>query len=177
VRLHQPRDDDDMVRRVLDGRCELAVTHLPVQRAGLKLTLLGTQQIGVLLPPGTPPGPDPLPITALDGLPIIDSMRGYDTVRAVVRDALRRAGVRMRRSVVTFHPESIVPLVIAGGGAAFVNDRYAREGAMAGVTVRRLHPAITCDVGLLHREGTLSPASRGFTDVLLEETAVLREFA
>jgi DNA-binding transcriptional LysR family regulator len=191
VRLHEPRDEDEMVRLLLDGGYELAVAHLPVRRSGLQVVPLGSQEVWALLPPagpsapstpstpsgldgpggpggpGGPPGPpDPLPVGALDGRDVIDSMRGDDAARWVVRAALTAAGVGMRRTVLSRHPDAIVPLVVQGAGVAFANRGYAERARRAGAVVRRLEPPIRCDFGLLHRRGALSPAARSLIEVL-----------
>jgi DNA-binding transcriptional LysR family regulator len=44
VRVHGPRDEDDLVRHVVDGRCELGVTYLPVEHAALRVEPLGRQR-------------------------------------------------------------------------------------------------------------------------------------
>jgi DNA-binding transcriptional LysR family regulator len=178
VRLHEPRDEDEMVRLLLDGRYELAVTHLPVRRAGLHVVPLGSQEVWALLPPGVPADapdvpdmPDPLPVGALDGRDVVDSMRGDEAAKRAVRTALAAAGVTMRRTVLTRHPDAIVPLVTSGAGVAFTNRGYAGRAARAGAVVRRLDPPVRCEFGILHRPGQLSPAALGLVDVLLRHTA------
>jgi hypothetical protein len=44
VRVHGPRDEDDLVRHVVDGRCELGVTYLPVEHPAVRVELLGRQE-------------------------------------------------------------------------------------------------------------------------------------
>jgi DNA-binding transcriptional LysR family regulator len=171
VRLHSPRDEDEMIRLVLDGRCELALTYLPVPGSGLRVSELGRQEVWVALPPGSAPGPDPLPVGALDGLSLVANVEGHEAVRAAVRSGLRAAGVRMRPAVVSRHQEAVVPLVLAGAGVAFVSRWYAREAARRGAVVRRLDPSVSCAFGLLHRATSMSPGGAAFVKMLVDALA------
>jgi DNA-binding transcriptional LysR family regulator len=126
----------------------------------------------VLLPPGDEGRPDPLPLATLDGRAIVMSMTGFEAIRTALGAAMQEAGGVLRPSVLTRHREAIVPLVRSGTGIAFTNGRYAEIAASAGVVTRRLDPPIACDFGLLHREGSLSPAARGFVGVLARELGI-----
>lgn len=44
VRVHGPRDEDDLVRHVVDGRCELGVTYLPVEHPAVRVEPVGRQE-------------------------------------------------------------------------------------------------------------------------------------
>ncbi len=172
VRLHEPQDEDELLRLLADGRCELALTYIGgrISRAtGIKITPLGSHEVWVLLPPGPQPWPDPIPLSYLDGQSLVLTMSGFEAPRAAIGAALRDAGVLMSPSVLTRHREAVVPLVRAGVGISFTNRRYAEVAADAGVVTRRLDPIVRCDYGLLHREGSLSPAARGFVGVLAGE--------
>jgi DNA-binding transcriptional LysR family regulator len=172
VRLYSPRDEDEMIRLVLDGHCELALTYLPISSSGLLVRELGRQEVWVALPPGgSASSTDPLPVGALDGLPLVASVEGHEAVRVAVRSSLRAAAVRMRPAVVSRHRESVVPLVLAGAGVAFVNRWYAREAARRGAVVRRLEPSISCSFGLLHRATGLSPGGAAFVKMLVDALA------
>jgi len=183
VRLHEPRTVAELIRTLVEGRCELGLAYTgPNQLAGdhttgegehatLVVRRIGHHDVWVLLPPESDV-PDPLPLAALDGRVVIDSMTGFGAVRTTVREAMRAAGVRMRSGVRTRHLEAIAPLVLAGAGVAFTSPGYAREAARTGVVARRLEPRIGCDFALLHRSGALSPAAREFVGVLLAELGV-----
>jgi DNA-binding transcriptional LysR family regulator len=183
VRLHEPRTVAELIRTLVEGRCELGLAYTETnqlagdhttgegEHATLVVRRIGHHDVWVLLPPGTD-APDPLPLAALDGRVVIDSMTGFGAVRTTVREAMRAAGVRMRSGVRTRHLEALAPLVLAGAGVAFTSPGYAREAARTGVVARRLEPRIGCDFALLHRSGALSPAARGFVGVLLAELGV-----
>jgi DNA-binding transcriptional LysR family regulator len=158
VRLLEPRDDEEMARLVREGSCELALTYLPIPDLGLPVRELGSQEVWGVLPPGTPVPDGPVPLRGLGDVPVI-GIQGHSALRATVLAALGRAGVRMRRATVTRHREAVVPMVLAGAGAAFLTRWYADEAARAGAVVRALEPPVVCPFGLVHRPGPLSPAA------------------
>jgi DNA-binding transcriptional LysR family regulator len=171
VRLHPPRDEDDLMRLLADGTCELGLAFLPLPDAGLTVRRLGTQEIWVVLPPGSrAPRRQgaPVPIGDLHEVAFVDSMRGFASPRGVIAAALREEKTLIRPVVRTRHRESIIPMVVAGVGGAFTTAGYAREAARAGAVARPLDPSVTCDFALVHRDATLSPAARAFVRVLLD---------
>jgi DNA-binding transcriptional LysR family regulator len=165
VRLLEPRDDEEMARLVREGSCELALTYLPIPDLGLPVRELGWQEVWAVLPPGTPAPDGPLPLRMLHDTPVI-GIQGHSALRATVLAALGEAGVRMRRATVTRHREAIVPMVLAGAGAAFLTRWYADEAARGGAVVRALDPSVVCRFALVHRPGTLSPAARALVELL-----------
>jgi DNA-binding transcriptional LysR family regulator len=196
VRLHEPRTEDELVRMLVDGRCELALAYqashdgaafAAAQAAALTVRRVGEHEVWVLLPPGSDASsddassddassdagpdalPDPLPLAALDGRVVIDSMTGFGPMRTAVLRVLRASGIRLRPGVRTAHVEAITPLVLAGAGIAFTSGGYARQAARSGAVARRLDPTLAVDLVLLHRPGGLSPAARGFVSVLHAE--------
>jgi DNA-binding transcriptional LysR family regulator len=171
VRVHSPRDEDDLVRMLADGRCELGLTFLPVPDAGLTVRRLGAQEVWVVLPPGSraPRRADaPIAVSQLQDVTIVDSTRGFASLRAAIAAALREEKVLIRPVVRTRHRESIIPMVLRGVGGTFTTSAYARQAARAGAVARRLEPSVTCDFALVHRDATLSPAARAFVRVLLD---------
>ncbi|RZU75343.1 LysR family transcriptional regulator [Micromonospora kangleipakensis] len=165
VGVREPRDDKELARLVRDGSCELALTYLPIPELGLPVSELGSQQVWVVLPPGTPAADGPLPVRALHDTPVI-GIKGHSALRATVLAALASAGVRMRRAAVTRHSEAVVPMVLAGAGTAFLTRWYADEAARGGAVVRALDPPMVCRFALVHRPGRLSPAARALLELL-----------
>jgi DNA-binding transcriptional LysR family regulator len=163
VRLFAPNDEDDLVRLLVDGHCEVGLTYLPVRHPDLHAHPLRTRCVNLILPAG-PAYPDPLPLTALSGMAVVDTLKEFTAARTAIRAALVSHGVVMRPAVRSAHREAIVPLVLAGAGVAFVSDSYAREAAAEGAVVRRLEPPIDVTYGLLFREGGMSPAARLLVD-------------
>jgi DNA-binding transcriptional LysR family regulator len=80
----------------------------------------------------------------------------------LLEQALGAVGVVPRIAVETAAREAIVPLVLAGAGAALLPAPLADEAQRRGAVVRAARPAITRQIGLVHREGLLSAAARAF---------------
>jgi LysR substrate binding domain-containing protein len=154
-----------------NGRSELGMCFLPVPDAGLVIRRLGVQEVWIVLPPGSraPRRADaPIAVGSLQDVAIVDSMRGFASLRAAIAGALREEKVLIRPVVRTRHRESIIPMVLRGVGGTFTNAAYAKQAARAGAVARRLEPSVTCDFALVHRDATLSPAARAFVRVLLD---------
>ena len=168
VRLHEPDDRATVTTMVRDGECELGVCDLPlVDPAGLVAHELGVQSYSVVLPPRHPaPAGSTVTPAQLAELPMVTTPPGTST-RAALDQALAAVGREPRVVVETDLRESVIPLVLAGAGAALVADGLAaaarRRGArtlpLAGPAVRR--------VGLIHRDTVLSPAAAAFLAIAL----------
>jgi DNA-binding transcriptional LysR family regulator len=68
-------------------------------------------------------------------------------------------------AVETDQREAIVPLVLAGAGAAVVPRPMAAVAAQQGAVVASLRPALHRQLGLIHRDAPLSPAARAFIEL------------
>jgi DNA-binding transcriptional LysR family regulator len=71
----------------------------------------------------------------------------------LLEQALAAVGVTPQIAVQTAAREAIVPLVLAGAGAALLPTPLAREAQRRGAIARSAQPAITRTVGLIHRQG------------------------
>ena len=120
--------------------------------------VLGEQALFVLLPPGTAPTSRPVSLHRLHGTPWIATRTGTSS-RRVLDEAFASAGLAPNVVVVTAQRDAIVPLVLAGAGAALVPEPTARTAARLGAVVARPSPAIHRTVVLAHRPGTLAPAA------------------
>jgi LysR family carnitine catabolism transcriptional activator len=67
--------------------------------------------------------------------------------------------------VVTAQRDAILPLVIAGAGAALVPESLAQTAAGLGAVTVRPEPPIARPLALVHRPGTLSPAAARFVEM------------
>ena len=88
----------------------------------------------------------------------------------LLEQALAQAGATPRVAVETAGREAIVPLVLAGAGAALLPAPLAREAQRRGATVSNAGPKITRTVGLVHRQGTLLPAASTFLALAAHHT-------
>lgn len=163
VRITEPEDRAAVVELVRSGACELGFGEGPIREPALAVDPLLDQELLAVLPPGSAVG-GRLPLTRLAAEPLLVTPPGTST-RQLVEQALRRAGLRPSVAVETDHREAIVPLVLAGAGAALLPEPLARRAAEQGATVAGLEPAVRRKVVLVRRRGPLSPAAAAFRDL------------
>lgn len=166
VELVDPDDDEDLLSMVRGGEVELAVTERPRRREGLVAVDLGGQQLVVVYPPATKVPRGAVAVRALDGVPLVLTPPGTSS-RRVLDEALRRAGVEVTVAVETEQREALVPLVLAGAGAAVLPTAVAESARRLGAVVRPLQPALSRRLALVHRATPLSPAAQALTDLAL----------
>lgn len=174
VRLSEPEDAAAVATLVRSGQCELGLGDQAPDDRVLASDVLGEQALFAVLPPGTPLSADrDLPVARLAQFPLITGPRGTSS-RRLLGNALRQADpdTDPRIGVVTEHREAIVPLVMAGAGAAVLPEPLARAAASLGAVVAPLAPPLRRAVVLVRRAGPLSPAARSFRDLALEHTNV-----
>jgi hypothetical protein len=85
--------------------------------------------------------------------------------RRLLDEALTGAGLSPRIAVVTAQREAILPLVLAGAGAALLPEPLTQVAARLGAVVSDPHPPITRSIVLAHRPGPLAPAARRFLEL------------
>lgn len=185
VRVLEPESAHGVSALVRGGACELGAAHLPVGGQRVAAHPLGRQELLFILPPdeaGEALGRSgrgrgqvagnrrPLSAGELGQVPLVVSPPGTST-RILLEQALAAVGVTPQIAVETAAREAIVPLVLAGAGAALLPAPLAREAERRGAIVRAARPAITRRVGLIHREGRLSPAARAFLSVAVDAPA------
>lgn len=169
VRVQEPESADGALGLVQEGRCELGAAHLPLSAPDIVTHPLGEQELLIVLPPGAP-GQGAMRPRELVETPLVVSPRGTST-RMLLEQALAAVGVTPRIAVETAAREAIVPLVLAGAGAALLPAPLAREAERRGAVVRQARPSITRKIGLIHRDGLLSAAARAFLQVAAERSA------
>jgi DNA-binding transcriptional LysR family regulator len=184
VQVREPESAAAVSTLVRSGECELGLAHLPLPRESLRTVELGEQELLFVLPAAAAqagrrrraPGGDrqssregpagggreaPLSPAALRAVPLVVSPPGTST-RILLEQALQAVGVTPRIAVETDAREAIVPLVLAGAGAALLPAPLAREAGRRGAIVRGARPRIVRRIGLVYRDGPLSPAARAF---------------
>jgi DNA-binding transcriptional LysR family regulator len=172
VCVEDAHDDADLVRSVVEGRTELAVVHLPLPGSdGLTVEELGVDELSVAFPPGTLVAPGAFPRAGLSDVPLV-ALRHGESGRPAVREALD--GMGLRAGVVTARWGSVIPLVVAGAGAALVGPWYAERIADLGGVVRPLDPPVRVPFGVLHRREPLTAAPAEFLRVLRAVSAPQR---
>jgi len=135
VQIGEAESGADAGRLVAEGTRELGLVHLPLARTRLEATPLGSQELLFVLPPGGELDRRPLTPAALCSMPLIVTAPGTST-RELLEQAFAAAGVVPAIAVQTTAREAIVPLVLAGAGAALLPGALAREAERRGARVR-----------------------------------------
>jgi LysR family carnitine catabolism transcriptional activator len=182
IRVREPESAAAVSTLVRAGECELGLAHLPLPQENLRTVALGEQELLFVLPPGSDPPSrsrscrsddalhetsarkpqQVLALAALREVPLVVSPPGTST-RMLLEQALQAVEITPRIVVETEAREAIVPLVLAGAGAALLPATLAEEAARRGAIVRAARPRIVRRIGLVQRDGPLSPAARAFS--------------
>ncbi|MEO8695567.1 MAG: LysR family transcriptional regulator [Acidimicrobiales bacterium] len=163
VRLAHPENSKELVTLVRSGVSEIGITELPLVAERVVTRPLGRQELVAIFPPGTP-RPRRLQLAALARWPLITQPAGTST-RDALDGAFSTIDAKAAVAVETDQREAIVPLVLAGAGAAVVPKPMALVARRQGAVVASLQPALWRELGLLHRDSTLSPAARAFIEL------------
>ncbi|HVN51594.1 MAG TPA: LysR substrate-binding domain-containing protein [Acidimicrobiales bacterium] len=176
VRIREPDDAASVAIQVRSGAGELGACDLPLaDPSGLVSHRLVDQSFAVVLPPRQRLVGDvdrPMSAAALAELPLVTTPPGTST-RIALDQVLATIGRRPEVAVETELRESVVPLVLSGAGAAFVPDGLADSARRRGATVVQLDRPVVRQVGLIHRDGSLSPAATAFLALALPAGAPL----
>jgi LysR family transcriptional regulator, carnitine catabolism transcriptional activator len=162
VRLSAPEGTADALGRISDGRAELALTDATAS-AGMVIHELAEQEFRAVFPPGTAPGRGRrVKVAALAGVPMVTTPPGTSS-----RGVLERAVTDPVIAVECGPRDALLPLVVAGAGAALLPAPLAAIAANQGADVRDVDPPLTRSVTLAHRDAPLSPAAAAFVAVAL----------
>jgi LysR family transcriptional regulator, carnitine catabolism transcriptional activator len=181
VELAAPEDTGELLALLSDGRCEIGVGERlepHVGAAGLRQHGLGAQRLVVILPAGglglvevSERGGDlRCPLGALGGVPLVATPPGTSS-RRLLDDGLAAAGIEGNVAVVTAQREAVVPLVVAGAGAALVPESLARTARALGAVVARPDPPVLRHTVLVHRDDALTPAAQRFAELALGQVS------
>jgi DNA-binding transcriptional LysR family regulator len=162
IRVSDPERGWDVADIVRSGACELGLVSaaLPVgELAGIELA---EQELRLVLPPGTDePASGVIGSADLAELSFVATTEG-DVSREVLQTTLRCLGHEPRIAVETAHRAMLVPLVLAGAGAALLPGSMADDAAAKGAVVCATKPAAHYRGRLVWRSGPLSPAAATF---------------
>jgi DNA-binding transcriptional LysR family regulator len=166
----EPTEDGALAAQaVIDARCEIALTDRPVNSSDLRGHVIASNELVLVLPPGSqiPAGHD-VSLTDLNGVTFLSSMPG--TRARALLDEARQASKDTRIAVETPHRDAIVPLILAGVGAAFLTKAIAAEAGRRGAVIVPLRPARRYDVLLVHRDHPLTSAAQAFLACALDRS-------
>lgn len=183
VELAAPEDSAELVQLLTSGRCELGIDEAATPwtaAAGLEELPLGRQELWLVFPPGTSPSSlaaadGTVPLARLSETPFVATPEGTSS-RRLLDEGFASAGCRPTVAAVAAQRDAVVPLVLAGAGAALVPEAVATMAEVLGAPRRRPRPAVIRHTALLHRRGTLTPAARRMVEMagLGDEGALLR---
>lgn len=159
VATDRPEDVREALRT---GAAELGVLARPRATPGapdLVSQRIETQQFVLVSTAQEDLPPEPVPIDALRGLPLIVGQPGTGMRR--VADAIL-AATNCRLAVEIEHREALLPLVLSGVGVAVVAESWRHLAEAVGLTVRTLATDDELDVDLVWFPRRLSPAAQAF---------------
>lgn len=114
--------------------------------------------------PGPSPGPTTLALADLVEVPFVAAPPGTST-RRLLDEGFAAAGAVPQVAVVTAQRDALLPLVLAGAGAALVPEPIAVVARALGATVARPLPSVERSIALIHRTGPLAPAAGRFVEL------------
>jgi LysR family carnitine catabolism transcriptional activator len=172
VDLAAPEDSADLAAMVRDGRCEVGITETAEVPADLTSRGIGGQSLLLILPPGSggwgnpidDPGMTTLALSDLVEVPFVAAPSGTST-RRLLDEGFAAAGALPQVAVVTAQRDAILPLVLAGAGAALVPEPIAVVARALGATVARPFPSVERSLALIHRTDPLAPAAARFVEL------------
>ena len=87
------------------------------------------------------------------------------STRRLLDERLGSVGLQPKLAVVSAQRDAILPLVLAGAGAALVPESMALVAEQLGAVIARPDPPAVRELALVHRAGTLSPAAARFAEL------------
>jgi LysR family transcriptional regulator, carnitine catabolism transcriptional activator len=168
VHIEQPEEAAAITTRVRSGRSEIGLAELPSDGPGLLSEQLLVQELVVVLPPSSPlAGRRHLTMRDLAAVPLVMTPPGTP-MRSLIDTAFADAHTAATLAVETQHREALVALVLAGAGASILPGPLAETARASGAITVPLSPRLRRPVGLVWRDGPLSPAARAFVHIARE---------
>jgi DNA-binding transcriptional LysR family regulator len=167
IDLAAPEDTADLLDLLRSGRCELGIAGTDDRPSDLQGQVVAEQLLLAILPPGSPVPAGPRALGGLEDMPLVATPQGTSS-RQLLEEGFAETGAMPSVAVVTAQRDAILPLVLAGAGAALVPEALAEVAALLGAAVVRPDPPITRQVSVLHRPGPLAPAAQRFLGLAVE---------
>jgi len=166
VRIEDPGHAAAVTEMVRIGECELGLADFSTPSVGLRALELREQEILAVLPADAELAPDQaLNIADVAALDLITTQPGT-TTRTLLEQSLAGAGIPLRIAVETPHRAAIVPLVLAGAGAALLPRPMAEDAGRQGARTARIDPPIVRRVRLLWRGQPVSHPAQAFIEMV-----------
>ncbi len=172
VDLAAPEDIQELFELVETGTSELGLTDALDVPDSLVSVELGSQVLVFILPPEATNGvTDAAALIDFADTLFVASPEGTSS-RRLLDERLASVGLRPKLAVVSAQRDAILPLVLAGAGAALVPESMAVVAEQLGAVVSRPEPPAVRELALVHRTGPLSPAAARFAELAVGDDRV-----
>jgi len=151
----------DVLEQVRSGDCDFGLVDGVPPSGPLDSAPLADHQLLAVLPPRSLPGARSASWADLTRLGLISTPRGT-AMRDLLDGELQAAGAPQDIAVETAHVATVVPLVLAGAGAALLPEGMARLAAAEGATVLPMARPTSATVHLVWRSGALTGLGEQF---------------
>ena len=155
VDLAAPEDSRELFELVENGTSELGLTDALDVPDALVSTTIGSQVLVFIVPPETTVPLPHLLHSPTSRTPCSWLAEGTST-RRLLDERLGSVHLKPRLAVVTAQRDAILPLVLAGAGAALVPESMALVAEQLGAMVARPDPPAVRELALVHRAGAHS---------------------
>jgi DNA-binding transcriptional LysR family regulator len=161
VRLASPDNPAELLEQLRSGEAELGLTVASDIPSAMVAVPIGAQAMQAVFPPGTDRAAGPVRPAELARMPLILTPPGTSG-RDLVDTWLAGKGYRATVAVETTQREAVLPLVLAGAGAALLPAGAARLAEAAGALVAEVEPVVQRQLVVVHRSAPLTHAATAF---------------
>ncbi len=173
VDLAAPDDSRELFELVENGTSELGITDALDVPVTLESTEIGSQVLVFILPPGTSARVTAsTSLTDFENALFVASPEGTST-RRLLEERFASVNLQPKLAVVTAQRDALLPLVLAGAGAALVPESMALVAEQLGAIVARPEPPAIRELALVYRTGSLSPAAARFAELAMPDSVVV----
>lgn len=167
---------DEVVRRLLERDCELAIVYDPLPQPRLQIQAVTRGELMALAIPGElGPSGSPISLEQLQGRPMV-GLDSSGPLGNLFNAAVDRAGLALSPLVTSQTYAIGAALTAQGEGPCVVDEFTARGHNGAGLSLHPLTPALAFDVSCVHLEDRpLSAAAQRFLVCFAEAVATLRQ--
>lgn len=162
--ISDPLTRTEVLEAVRSGEADFGLLDGTAPAGALASCWLVDHELVAVLPTRSPVTALSLGVADLVPLGLISTPRGTP-LRTLLDEQLELAGQPVEVAVETAHLASVIPLVLAGAGAAILPEGLASDAAAKGARVVRLTPATRASVHIIWREGRLNSLGEQFLSV------------
>lgn len=159
-----PSTRSDVLESVRLGAADFGLLDGKAPAGALASQWLVDHELVAVLPTRSSVSALAVTVTDLVPLGLISTPRGT-ALRALLDEQLEAAGQPVEVAVETAHLASVIPLVLAGAGAALLPEGLASDAAAKGARVLRLTPPTRAAVHIIWRADRLNGLGQHFLGV------------